>query len=172
MATITIPRVAAVGAVLGSILLVLLARAPSDVASSVSFEIAPPPAREESRPLAAPEPAAAPSESLAVAKQRELEAMSETFRNTTFLIAIRDAGFVCNELLRVSGGFDESSKWLATCSEMLSYTVGVANDGALRVAPLLQYFDGVGVRPVEQDFAVPEQPRLQLPPQPLVPQPR
>ena len=26
-------------------------------------------------------------------------AMSETFRNTTFLIAIRDSGFVCNELL-------------------------------------------------------------------------
>ena len=34
--------------------------------------------------------------------------MSETFRNTTFLIAIRDSGFVCNELLGVYGGVNDS----------------------------------------------------------------
>ena len=58
--------------------------------------------------------------------------MSETFRNTTFLIAIRDAGFVCNELLRVYGGIDASAKWMATCSEMHAYTVSVASTGTLQ----------------------------------------
>ena len=69
--------------------------------------------------------------------------MSETFRNTTFLIAIRDSGFVCNELLRVYGGIDTSAKWMATCSEMHAYTVSVASTGTLQVEPMLQYFDGV-----------------------------
>src|SRR5690242_16591331 len=59
----------------------------------------------------------------AAVKIRELEAMSETYRNTTFVIAIRDAGYTCNELLRVYGGVDDSGKWTATCSEMLAYTV-------------------------------------------------
>ena len=67
--------------------------------------------------------------------------MSETFRNTSFLIAIRDAGYTCNDLLRVYGGVDNSGKWTATCSEMLAYTVGVTGAGTLHVAPLLQYFD-------------------------------
>ena len=32
---------------------------------------------------------------------------------------------------------------MATCSEMLAYTVGVASTGTLHVEPTLQYFDGV-----------------------------
>ena len=70
--------------------------------------------------------------------------MSETFRNTTFVIAIRDAGYVCNELLRVYGGIDDSGKWTATCSEMLAYTLGVMANGDLRVEPMMQYFDEPG----------------------------
>lgn len=121
--------------------LVLLMRAPSDE---------PPPVPEASEPLTiavsdTPAPrATAPTpahDAQAVAKIRELEAMSETFRNTSFLIAIRDAGYTCNELLRVYGGIDDSGKWTATCSEMLAYTVGVTNNGTLHVDPLLQYFD-------------------------------
>jgi hypothetical protein len=78
------------------------------------------------------------------AKLEELQAMSETFRNTTFLIAIRDSGFRCNELLSVYGGLNNSHTWTATCSEMLSYTVRVATLGTLVVEPTLQYFDGLG----------------------------
>lgn len=69
--------------------------------------------------------------------------MSETFRNTTFLIAIRDSGFRCNELLGVYGGINNSHTWTATCSEMLSYTVRVASVGTLVIEPTLQYFDGL-----------------------------
>ena len=74
---------------------------------------------------------------------RELEQMSETFRNTTFLIAIRDAGFVCNELRGVYGGVNDSTTWTASCSEMLAYTVRVASDGGLGIEPVLQHVDGV-----------------------------
>jgi hypothetical protein len=96
--------------------------------------------------------------------------MSETFRNTTFLIAIRDSGFVCNELLRVYGGIDASAKWIATCSEMHAYTVGVASTGTLHVEPALQYFDGQ--RPAERIQSIDDS-TLVLPPQPrLPPQPQ
>jgi hypothetical protein len=138
----TIPRAIAAGAVLAAAALVLLTQTPSADLPAVavpteSVPDEPPPADLDA--VATP----ASADSVAEAKVRELEAMSETFRNTTFLIAIRDAGFVCNELLRVYGGVDSSAKWMATCSEMLAYTVAVARDGTLRVEPFLQYFDGV-----------------------------
>jgi hypothetical protein len=141
-------------------MLVQLARVPSDEPNP-AYEISAPPTSAERIAVAVAEPAAPTAETPAAAKQRELEAMSETFRNTTFLIAIRDAGFVCNELLRVAGGLDGSTKWLATCSEMLAYTLGVTNDGKLGVAPMMQYFDGVHWTP-QQDFGSTE---LVRPPQ-------
>src|SRR5688500_3993174 len=54
-----------------------------------------------SRP--APEPVTSPER----AKLEELRAMSETFRNTTFLIAIRDAGYLCSEVVSVHGGIGD-----------------------------------------------------------------
>jgi hypothetical protein len=133
--------VLAIATVIVVVALVPRARAPSD---------APPSAAPSSEPLTialrdTPAPrATAPApayDAQAIAKIRELEAMSETYRNTTFVIAIRDAGYTCNELLRVYGGIDDSGKWTATCSEMRAYTVGVTRNGTLHVNPLLQYFD-------------------------------
>ena len=146
--------------------LVLLAGAPSDDA---------PPAAGSDKPVAiavsdpTPAPVDPPAlihDAPAAVKIRELEAMSETFRNTTFVIAIRDAGYVCNELLRVYGGIDDSGKWTATCSEMLAYTVAVTANGALRVDPMLQYFDGTGPAVLPQEPGPGRQPQLLLPPQP------
>jgi hypothetical protein len=171
MVSVTIPRVAAAGAVIAAVLLVQLARVPSNESSPALFDVSPPPAREEPAALVVAEPAASQTEALATAKQRELEAMSETFRNTTFLIAIRNAGFACNELMRVIGGFDGSSKWLSTCSEMLSYTIAVANDGTLRVAPMLQYMDHGSQTPI-QEFGGGELVLPQQLPQQSVPPPR
>jgi hypothetical protein len=171
----TMPRALAASAVIAAAGLVLMLRstgnrAPLDIAAPT---LAP-------AQTAAPAPAAAeasdatPAETPAAARIRELEAMSETFRNTTFLIAIRDAGYVCNELLRVYGGLDESAKWLVTCSEMLAYTVGVASNGSLRTEPFLQYFDGVTPRIIDRDFDTPSQPAVppRIEPQLLEPQPR
>jgi hypothetical protein len=152
----TMPRAVAAGAVIIAAVLVLLVRGPS---------IEPPPAEPDetaapapsdqpvSIAVAAAEPAP-PEGELAEAKVRELEAMSETFRNTTFLIAIRDSGFVCNELLRVYGGIDDSGKWTATCSEMLAYTVAVVGNGSLHVEPMMQYFDAPGRAPIRNDQTV------------------
>jgi hypothetical protein len=137
--------------------LVLLARAPSDV----PLPLVHPPEIEAPTPSDAPltlAVAPAPSDDVVIAaKVRELEAMSESYRNTTFVIAIRDAGYTCNELLRVYGGFEGSGKWTATCSQMLAYTVGVAGNGALRIEPINVYWDGV-TRPVIQQSTEPVQP--------------
>ena len=152
----TIPRAIAVAAVVVAGGLVLLARAPSNLPLPIVH-----PADREAATTDAPVVlAVAPTpsdEAVIAAKIRELEAMSETFRNTSFLIAIRDSGYTCNELLRVYGGFEESGKWTATCSEMLSYTVGVAGNGALRVDPMNVYWDGIA-RPVIQQSNEPVQP--------------
>jgi hypothetical protein len=143
----TIPRTLAAGLVVLAVALVLLfARTPNDELAVTVPDVTATPQPEVEVTIAhadAEPPAPSQPETSAAAKVRELGAMSETFRNSTFLIAIRDAGFICNELLRVYGGLDDSGKWTATCSEMLAYTVSVSGSGALRVDPMLQYFDGV-----------------------------
>jgi hypothetical protein len=139
--------------------LVLLARAPGDDAPPVARSDETIAIAVSDTPAPADDPPALIHDAPAAAKIRELEAMSETFRNTTFVIAIRDAGYVCNELLRVYGGIDDSGKWTATCSEMLAYTVAVTANGALRVDPLMQYFDGVSPGSnIQKDNIVPAQP--------------
>src|SRR5688500_5194315 len=93
----------AVGAVIVAGGLVLLAGTPSDEAPLVAPSRQPLtlPSSVSPRPGAvAPAP---PNDALAAAKVRELEAMSETYRNPTFVIAIRDGGYTCNQLLRVYG---------------------------------------------------------------------
>ncbi len=102
-------------------------------------------------PTTAETGAADANETPAAAKLRELNALSETYRNTTFLIAIRDSGYLCPELLGVYGGVNDSATWTASCSQMLAYTVRVASSGALRIEPMLQHVDGLGPR-VEQRF--------------------
>ena len=152
-----------VGAAVFAAAALWLALRGGDAVDSVDADAA---AAVEEISLAAPvAPAAStlPVTSNAAAERvRELQGLSETFRNTTFLIAIRDAGYVCNELLGVYGGFNNSHTWTATCADMLAYTVSVADDGALAVDPMLQHLDGVPRRPMENP------PRRVVPP-PLTP---
>ena len=165
----TLARGIAVGSVLVAAGLVLVARLPSTAPPAVSADDGPAPPSIATVTNERREATAPPSDTRAADKVRELEAMSETFRNTTFIIAIRDAGFVCRELLRVSGGLDGAANWIATCSETMAYMVGVASNGTLRVEPFQQYFDGVGVRPIDQRFEPIDPLPLQpvLPPEPL-----
>ncbi len=86
----------------------------------------------------------AAGESPAAAKLRELNAMSETYRNTTFVTAIRDSGYVCQNLERVYGGVNDSATWTATCSQLLAYTVRVSGAGTLHVEPMLDHSDSIG----------------------------
>jgi len=106
------------------------------------------------------------SEPPAIVKLRELRAMSETYRNTTFLIAIRDAGFLCHELLDVHGGIETSTAWTAACSDMLAYTVRVADSGSLAVEPLARYIDGLTPQ-IERRTEPSPAPQPRSPPEPL-----
>src|SRR5262245_31981203 len=172
MQATTIPRAIAATAVIVAGGLVILARAPGGDRSPVARSDETLAIAVSDTTAASADPPALGHDAPAAVKIRELEAMSETFRNTTFVIAIRDAGYVCNELLRVYGGIDDSGKWTATCSEMLSYTVGVMSDGALHVEPMLQYFDGTGPAVLPQEPGSGLQPQQRRPPQQLLPPPQ
>jgi hypothetical protein len=153
MSSVAIPRTLAIAAVVAAVaavaaVITIGGRIPSNPPLLSSD-----PTESQPSAIVAPttEAPAAERETPIAAKVRELETMSETFRNTTFLIAIRDSGYRCNELLRVIGGLDDAPKWLASCSEMLSYTVAVASNGTLQIEPMLQYFDGQTPQPLQQD---------------------
>lgn len=103
-------------------------------------------------------------------KLEELRAMSETFRNTTFLIAIRESGYLCNELVSVYGGVGDSTTWTAACREMLAYTVRVSHIGTLLVEPTVQYLDAVVPLPQQPPQQLQQQLQQQLEQQ--LPQPR
>src|SRR5262245_57209585 len=162
----TIPFAFAAAAVIVAGGLVLLARTPSGDPPSAAPSNAPLTIAVSDTPTPRDSVPALGHDAPAAVKIRELEAMSETFRNTSFLIAIRDSGYVCNELLRVYGGVDDSGKWTATCSEMLAYTVGVTGNGMLHVEPMMQYFDGLSPAvTIDKQNIVPAQPPPRLPPQ-------
>ena len=167
MRATTITRAMAATAVIVAVALVLLARAPHESSAPVARSEETLAIAISDTPAPSADPPAMAHDAPAAVKVRELEAMSETYRNTTFVIAIRDAGYVCNELLRVYGGIDDSGKWTATCSEMLAYTVGVMANGDLHVEPMMQYFDGTAPSPEPG-----REPQLLRPPQQLLPPPR
>ena len=117
---------------------------------------------------AAPIPQSAPPPAPAAP---DLEAMSPTFRNTTFLIEIRDAGYACEDV--VAAHRTTSDVWLASCRDLHGYTISVDESGALAVAPIPHYFDGIGPMPIQREdrFRLDRDPSTLLPqtPQPLPP---
>ncbi len=101
---------------------------------------------EPPRVLARAEVPAAPAVSAgspATHKLDELRTMSESVRNGTFVIAIRAAGFMCEDVVDVYAGADVPV-WRARCRDSRAYFVRVADAGELIVEPTLDYFDGVG----------------------------
>src|SRR5204862_7139099 len=89
-------------------------------------EVSPPPARPRvlaNAEVAAP-PAVAPSP--ANRKLDELRAMSQSVRNSTFVIAIRAAGFMCEDVVDVYAGPDLPA-CRARCRDSRAYYVRVAD---------------------------------------------
>jgi hypothetical protein len=113
-------------------------------------------------PAAAPEPV--PATSPASRKLAELRGMSPTFLGSTLLIAIRDAGFVCDDVVGVEQIDPDSSAWRARCRDLMAYIVRVTGSGALAVEPTLDYFDAIAPsRPIPDapppDVTGPRNPR-------------
>jgi hypothetical protein len=100
-----------------------------------------------------------------LAWQTELRDASESFRNSTLLIAIRENDFPCDEVTSAEQGGDPLSGWRVTCRGALVYLVAVAASGQLVVEPI-PMGDGLilSVPPRLEPF-----PREQLPNQPLLP---
>jgi hypothetical protein len=81
----------------------------------------------------------------------ELRAVSQTFRNTTFLGAIRNAGFHCDDV--VSAYESAVGVWLASCADKRGYTVSVLEIGGFDVRPVPHYFDSPDSRqPLPNEF--------------------
>jgi hypothetical protein len=131
-------------------------------------EVVPAASPERPRPVASAESAApplpAPLASLASRKLEELQAMSESVRNSTFVVAIRAAGFMCEDVVDVLAGTDVPA-WRARCRDNHAYYLRVADAGDLEVEPTLDYFDSVGTpRTVEPDNRRPDRTTVPLEP--------
>ena len=65
--------------------------------------------------------------------------MSQTFRHSTFLVAIRAAGFYCDDV--VAAHESDDGVWAASCRDLKGYKVSVEALDRLRVEPIPHYVD-------------------------------
>jgi hypothetical protein len=111
---------------------------------------------------------AKPAEERAAA---DVRAMSPTFRNTSLLVAIRHAGFYCDEVVAATESVD--GVWLASCMDRSGYALSVRAANQFDVHPIAHYFDSLfPVFPPARDDQQPLDrglPRDRLPPEPLDP---
>ena len=99
--------------------------------------------------------------------------MSPTFRNSSLLVAIRHAGFYCDDVVAANESAD--GVWLATCMDRGGYALSVRAANEFDVRPIAHYFDSVfPVFPSERDNQRPFDrgfPRDRLPSERLDPDP-
>jgi hypothetical protein len=96
-----------------------------------------------------------------LAWQTELRGASESFRNSTLLIAIRENGFPCADVTSAAQGGDPLGGWHVTCRGVLMYLVAAGASGQLVVEPV-PVGDTLGLgRPPE---SLPDGPLPQFPP--------
>ncbi len=80
---------------------------------------------------------------------REVRAMSQTFRNNTFLIAIRRAGYYCDDV--ASATESAEGAWVASCVNKGGYTLSVRAIDQFGVRPIGHYLDGVTPVPISPE---------------------
>jgi hypothetical protein len=135
--------------------------------ASLSERSASPDARPGDSPRGTPTSApSAPSRSERdLAWQTELRDASESFRNSTLLIAIRENDFACDEVTSAEQGSEPLGGWRVTCRGALVYLVAVGASGQLVVEPI-PMGDGLIVFP-----GLRQNPSESFPPEPLRNQP-
>jgi len=65
-----------------------------------------------------------------------LKQASETFRNTSLLMAVRQAGYVCLEMIGVEAGAEDMAAWRVSCDRAMVYFVADDGSGELTVEPV------------------------------------
>lgn len=90
------------------------------------------------------------AESAAEDKGQELLAMSESYRSTTILTAIRDAGLMCTNMTRIRDAGPGIPAWWVGCEDGLAYWVGVDADGRLAI-DLSPYNDQIAPRVIQRE---------------------
>jgi hypothetical protein len=81
----------------------------------------------------------------------DLRGASETFRNSTLLIAIRRAGFYCADV--ISARESVEGVWVAGCSDIIGYIVTLRDSERFDVHPV-PYGDSVTPLPIDRDDSV------------------
>jgi len=71
----------------------------------------------------------------------ELGAMSESFRNTTLVTAIRSAGFYCDDV--ITSHESAAGVWVTSCRDRGGYKVSGVTVEDIRVEPIPHYVDAV-----------------------------
>jgi hypothetical protein len=114
------------------------------------------------------------AESEATAPEREapisgesvgLAEMSDRFRNAALTAAIREGGFVCDDVVDAIRSADDV--WIASCRNMINYRVDVTEERSLIARPVASYFDQVGPPPIRGDgFRIDRNGPVRLPPFP------
>ena len=79
----------------------------------------------------------------------ELRAMSPTFRNSTFLITIRRAGYYRDAV--VSATESAEGGWVASCGDKGGYTLSVRTSDGFEVRPIGSYLDGIAPALIPRD---------------------
>src|SRR5690606_18962118 len=89
---------------------------------------------------------------------------SPVYRNVSLTTVIREAGYVCTDILSSAAGDDGLATWRVSCEDARAYLVSEDDAGGLRVEPIA-YIE-VPVRPRMQMIPEPPNaPRTPVPPQ-------
>jgi hypothetical protein len=90
----------------------------------------------------------------------------ETYRNTSILMAIRNAGFVCIDIIAADAGSDQVSAWRVVCDGALVYLVGADDAGGFAVEPV---YYGDALSPFDPRSGPSDQSPLNRPRMELIP---
>ena len=94
-----------------------------------------------------------------------LRSPSPIYRNVSLMTVIREAGYVCTDILSSAAGDDALATWRVSCEDAQAYLIAEDGAGGLRVEPIA-YFE----MPVRPRFELVPAPPNTAPP--LLPAPR
>jgi len=115
---------------------------------AVSTRTEAPRERADAAPVAFPEHAAAETRRPGVDsradgdnRQPALRKMSQSFRHSTFLVAIRSAGFYCDDVIESRESVEDV--WVASCRDLGGYKINVRGTESVHVEPIPHNVDAV-----------------------------